>query len=56
MGDGRLALGAGDLKVKVGEARGDRQGHVYHAVRSNSVPEIFEIESRMASFSSTDSL
>ena len=45
VGDGRLALGSRDLQMEVGQPRGDRQGHVYHSVRGNSVPKIFEVGS-----------
>ncbi len=39
VGDGRLALGAGDLQVEVGQPRGDGEGHVYHPVRGHRGPE-----------------
>ena len=43
VGDGGLALGAGDLQVEVGQPRGDGEGHVYHPVRGHSGPEITKI-------------
>ena len=43
MGDGGLALRAGDLEVEVGQPCGDGEGHVYHPVRGHRGPEIRKI-------------